>query len=307
MSQEHKMKEANRLFQLATTYYDELPKEVYIELRDHPIYEEKVLSIVLEELEDWRTPIAKYLAMGRFSSDKVDVKKMQSRTYKFHMQSRSYKFHMQSRSYKVRYCSVYPLRTFQRSCLKYISHIGETEQHTSKTSYYPNAVISPIPFAMWGIDLVGKLPKKKGGVEYDVVVVDHFSKWVETAPLKKTKGDNIFEDSILAEFCEKYGIERRFSPVYYLQANGQVKENIQRMREHLNFTDELRDKALFKMVRYKHLMARSYNRRVNNRQFRVGDLVVRIVVGPAIYELSQVNGKPINHTWGATKLRKYYV
>ncbi|GAA0143616.1 hypothetical protein LIER_42774 [Lithospermum erythrorhizon] len=32
----------------------------------------------------------------------------------------------------------------------------------------------PNPFAMWGIYLVGKLPKVKGGVEYDVVTVEYF-------------------------------------------------------------------------------------------------------------------------------------
>ncbi|GAA0143842.1 hypothetical protein LIER_04431 [Lithospermum erythrorhizon] len=78
-------------------------------------------------------------------------------------------------------------------------------------------------------------------------------------------------------------------------------------------------------------MARTYNRRVKKMQFRVGDLVLRMyaithsncknklspkwerpykvtkVVGPATYELLHVNGKPISHTWHATKLRKYYV
>ncbi|GAA0142605.1 hypothetical protein LIER_03464 [Lithospermum erythrorhizon] len=108
-------------------------------------------------------------------------------------------------------------------------------------------------------------------------------------------------------------------------------ENSERMKEQLNFTYELRDKALFKMVQYKHLMARCYNTRVKNREFMVGDLVVRMyaiahpncknklspkwegpykvtkVVGPTTYELSHINGKPINHTWHATKHRKYYV
>ncbi|GAA0145744.1 hypothetical protein LIER_05868 [Lithospermum erythrorhizon] len=76
---------------------------------------------------------------------------------------------------------------------------------------------------------------------------------------------------------------------------------------------------------------RSYNRRLKNRQFRVGDLVLRMfaiaylncknklrpkcerpykvtkVVRPATYELSHVNRKPINHTWHSTKLCKYYI
>ncbi|GAA0146331.1 hypothetical protein LIER_06315 [Lithospermum erythrorhizon] len=50
-------------------------------------------------------------------------------------------------------------------------------------------VVSPISFAMWGIGLVGKLPKDKGGVEFTIVAVYYFSKWVEAAPLKKTRSE----------------------------------------------------------------------------------------------------------------------
>ncbi|GAA0161982.1 hypothetical protein LIER_18175 [Lithospermum erythrorhizon] len=52
-------------------------------------------------------------------------------------------------------------------------------------------VVSHIPFDMWGIDLVGKLPNGKGGAEFAIVVVDYFSKWVEAVPLKMTKGENV--------------------------------------------------------------------------------------------------------------------
>ncbi|GAA0160132.1 hypothetical protein LIER_16755 [Lithospermum erythrorhizon] len=96
--------------------------------------------------------------------------------------------------------------------------------------------------------IAGFMLVKSLGVQRVIVRGDRSCKWVETALLKKTKLDNIvhflwkhiitrfgiprvlvsdngpqFEGSVLAEFCEKYGIERRFSPVYYHQANGQVE------------------------------------------------------------------------------------
>ncbi|GAA0172226.1 hypothetical protein LIER_41306 [Lithospermum erythrorhizon] len=52
-------------------------------------------------------------------------------------------------------------------------------------------IIYPVPFIIWGIDLVGKLPKAKGSAEYVVVAVDYFRKWVEAAPLAKIKGEDI--------------------------------------------------------------------------------------------------------------------
>ncbi|GAA0177265.1 hypothetical protein LIER_29674 [Lithospermum erythrorhizon] len=119
-------------------------------------------------------------------------------------------------------------------------------QHQPTTSMTP--ILNPIPFTMWGIDLVGKFPKAKTNLEYVVVAVDYFSKCVKAAPLKKTGSDNImrflwkhvitcfgvprilisdngpqFESEELPQFCEKYNIEHRFSPVYYPQCNGQVE------------------------------------------------------------------------------------
>ncbi|GAA0159303.1 hypothetical protein LIER_38834 [Lithospermum erythrorhizon] len=103
-------------------------------------------------------------------------------------------------------------------------------------------ILNSVPFVIWGIDLVRKLPKGKGSLEYVVVVVDYFNKWVEAVPLKKTCSDNIvkllwkhvitrfgvlrilvfdngpqFESEELANFYEKYNTEHRFLPVYYPQ------------------------------------------------------------------------------------------
>ncbi|GAA0143096.1 hypothetical protein LIER_03857 [Lithospermum erythrorhizon] len=78
-------------------------------------------------------------------------------------------------------------------------------------------------------------------------------------------------------------------------------------------------------------MARTYNRRVKNRQFRAGDLVLRLcsasqpkekcklilkwerpyqvkkVIGPSTYELEDLDGKAVPRTWHASKLCRYYV
>ncbi|GAA0153523.1 hypothetical protein LIER_11739 [Lithospermum erythrorhizon] len=123
-------------------------------------------------------------------------------------------------------------------------------------------IIKPIPFAMWGIDLVGKLPKAKGSAEFVVVAVDYFSKWAEAAPLTKIKEGDIM--------------------------------------------------------------------RVKGRQFRVGNLVLKLysasylkdvnklrpkwegpyhvsrVLGPDTFELEEMDGKPVPRTWHASKLSKFY-
>ena len=39
-------------------------------------------------------------------------------------------------------------------------------------------IISLVPFARWGLDFVGKLPKAPGQLRYILVAIDYFSMWV---------------------------------------------------------------------------------------------------------------------------------
>ena len=36
------------------------------------------------------------------------------------------------------------------------------------------------PFTFWGIDLIGRFHKGRGSVQYAVVAIDYFTKWIET-------------------------------------------------------------------------------------------------------------------------------
>ena len=45
-----------------------------------------------------------------------------------------------------------------------------------------HALISPWPFSVWGIDIIGKIsPKSSNGHEYILVEIGYFTKWVEAA------------------------------------------------------------------------------------------------------------------------------
>ncbi|GAA0153211.1 hypothetical protein LIER_11507 [Lithospermum erythrorhizon] len=75
--------EADRLSKLFTAYYEELPKEVYVEVQDRRAHEEIPLKIVLEEPLDWRTDIAKFLREGTLPTDLTEARKIQQRSFKF--------------------------------------------------------------------------------------------------------------------------------------------------------------------------------------------------------------------------------
>ncbi|XP_074327943.1 uncharacterized protein LOC141665857 [Apium graveolens] len=81
------------------------------------------------------------------------------------------------------------------------------------------SLMSPWPFAMWGIDLIGELPKAKGGVKYAVIAVDYFTKWAEARSLATITTKK------LKEFVHRtiLGIQKSFSAVCDPESNGQTE------------------------------------------------------------------------------------
>ena len=44
------------------------------------------------------------------------------------------------------------------------------------------ALTSPWPYSVWGIDIIGKIsPKSSSGHEFILVSIDYFTKWVEAS------------------------------------------------------------------------------------------------------------------------------
>ena len=48
-----------------------------------------------------------------------------------------------------------------------------------------NSVLSPWPFAKWGVDLIGSLPQGKYKMKFAIVAIDYYTKWVEAEPLQE--------------------------------------------------------------------------------------------------------------------------
>ena len=113
--------------------------------------------------------------------------------------------------------------------------------------------------------------------------------------------------------------------------NYDKNENEKAMRVQLDLVDETRAAAEQRLTRYQNLMAKHYNSSVRHRDFQVGDLVLRKVMGATrdssqgklgpnwegpyriaswqrkgTYHLEALDGKKLQHTWNAEHLRKYY-
>ncbi|VFQ96840.1 unnamed protein product [Cuscuta campestris] len=114
------------------------------------------------------------------------------------------------------------------------------------TNYTP--ISTAIPFARWGLDLVGALPRGTGNVRYVIVAIDYFTKWVEAAPLASitgaqcqkflakqvicrfgvpehiiTENGTQFESKPFNDFLGSWGIKHSYASVGYRQTNGQVE------------------------------------------------------------------------------------
>ncbi|GAA0152665.1 hypothetical protein LIER_11086 [Lithospermum erythrorhizon] len=80
------------------------------------------------------------------------------------------------------------------------------------------------------------------------------------------------------------------------------EKNEERMRECLEFTDELRDQALLKALKGQQPKKQD---KLNPKW--EGPYRIRQVIGPGTYELEDLSGKAIKHTWHGIYLKKYYV
>ena len=69
--------------------------------------------------------------------------------------------------------------------------------------------------------------------------------------------------------------------ISYRVENHDEGKNNEAMRLQLNLLDKVKATAEQRLARYQDLMAKHYNTRVRHRDFQVGDLVLRKVMGVA--------------------------
>ncbi|KAH9779432.1 protein SRG1 [Citrus sinensis] len=197
-------------------------------------------------------------------------------------------------------------------------------------------VASSWPFAQWGIDLIGPLPKGRGAATHAVVAVDYFTKWIEVETLSRIIENKItdfmwrnivcrygipyaliedngrqFDNHNFREFCQNLGIKLKFCSLAHPQSNGQVEaankvikkllktilvvvpaeieatthqtehfeenENHDQICLNLDLLTKKRKLASKRPAAYQQRVARYYNRKVQVRQLRAGDWVLRKV------------------------------
>jgi ribonuclease HI len=83
-----------------------------------------------------------------------------------------------------------------------------------------NPISSPWPFAQWGLDLVGPLPRATGNRQWLIVATDYFTKWVEAEPLARIT-DSESRKFVWKNIITRFGIPRLL-PKYQPKRGGDL-------------------------------------------------------------------------------------
>ncbi|XP_074378355.1 uncharacterized protein LOC141719890 [Apium graveolens] len=182
--------------------------------------------------EIWMTPILAYIHKGTLPEDKFKARRLR----------------YQATSFTSGVSLAYPMKEDAANFVKVCDRCQHFANYSSMPATLLTSMVSPWPFAMWGIDLIGELPKVKGDVKYAVVAVDYFTKWAEamsltTITVKKIRdiifnsivcrfgipyklvSDNRkqFDSKELRQLCEDLKIKKEFAAVYHPKSNGQTE------------------------------------------------------------------------------------
>ena len=102
--------------------------------------------------------------------------------------------------------------TLENDCINYVRKCHKCQIYADKIHVPPtslNVMVSPWPFSMWGMDVIGPItPKASNGYRFIFVVIDYFTKWVEaTSYASVTK--LVVARFIKREIICRYGLPKR--------------------------------------------------------------------------------------------------
>ncbi|XP_059638806.1 uncharacterized protein LOC132281085 [Cornus florida] len=141
--------------------------------------------------------------------------------------------------------------TIQKDATDYVKKCDKCQWFANVPKQPPEEVTPMMglwPFAQWGMNIIGPLPMGKGQVQYAIVAIDYFTKWIEAKPLASIAETNIrnfawrsiicrfgiprvfvtdngkqFDNMKFKDFCAQLGIKNHYLSPRHPQANGQVE------------------------------------------------------------------------------------
>jgi len=75
-------------------------------------------------------------------------------------------------------------------------------------------ILSPWPFAKWGMDILGPFSPGKGQVKFLIIAVDYFTKWIEAKPLTTITAQQV-QQFVWKDIICRYGVPHRVSQILH--------------------------------------------------------------------------------------------
>uniref|UniRef100_A0A2N9GNE9 Uncharacterized protein n=1 Tax=Fagus sylvatica TaxID=28930 RepID=A0A2N9GNE9_FAGSY len=275
---------ADILAKLATALESDMQRTVCIETLEQPSFQDQEVSVCPINIRpSWMDPILSYLRDNKLPEDKKEAKIIKQKAPRFWVSKegqlyrrsftgpyllcvhpdkvRDFLFeihegicgsHTGGRSLAHRALSQgYWWPYMQADALKYVQECDKC-QRFAPMIHQParelNPLSSPWPFAQWGLDIVGPLPRAPGNKKFLITATDYFTKWIKAKPLSNIRdvdtkrflwksiitrfgipwaviSDNgtQFESKLFKGFCSDLSIRNFFSSPGYPQSNGQAE------------------------------------------------------------------------------------
>ncbi|GFZ21534.1 hypothetical protein Acr_29g0006960 [Actinidia rufa] len=200
---------ADALAYLASVFEGEIGRTIAVNVVSVPSIEETQISILVNTKLglSWMDPIVNYLRTDRLLDDRKEAHKIRIKAARFWISPSG---DLYKRSYQGPYLlCVHPSLVED---VLYEIHEGMCGLHSRGRSLAHRALsqgdltplISPWPFAQWGMDIVGVLPRAPGDKRFLLVATDYFTKWVEAEPLAQIRETDVIRfirRNILSKSC----------------------------------------------------------------------------------------------------------
>ncbi|XP_074301204.1 uncharacterized protein LOC141632562 [Silene latifolia] len=256
----------------------------------HVQHVNRVGILVLDENQqvgsDWRKPYMEWLKDGKLPEDKKEAQSFRIKASRFDVHSGECGNHAggQSLSNKIlRQGYFWPtMRADAVNHAKRCDSCQKAAQAIHQPAEPMHPIISKWPFMMWGMYIVGKLPRAPGNRVYMLVMTDYFLSWIEAEAMTEVKeaqvisfikrniisrfgipseivcdnGSEFISDNTEG-FCSRWNITLRKSAPRYPQTNSQAEssnkitvENLRKQLEELRiWLPNSRDESQIEMTR----------------------------------------------------------
>ncbi|GJU54011.1 reverse transcriptase domain-containing protein [Tanacetum coccineum] len=223
-------KKGDALSKLASMTFEQLTKEVLIEvLAKRSIEEKEILQVETKEEESWMTPIHEYLVSGLLPKDPKKVRKIRVKAPQATLDG--------GQNYEARI--LLAINAQRRP--KGNSRVQKCKEQSAIRKAAENGAIAAgngWSFSHWGVNILGPLPTAPGGFKFLAIAIEHSTKWVESKPPTtisrrhtkrfvweyvvyrfgvpqtiSSKDKKHFREGIFPDLCKGLKVTQSFSPI----------------------------------------------------------------------------------------------